>query len=158
MKFSTGLILAASAQATLGAYANVTSTATALQTTVVTITSCSDNKCTEVPVTTGVTTITDELTVYTTYCPLTSETTAAAESSAPAPVVPVSSAPAPVESTTEAPTTVAPTTAAPESSAPVVAESSSANSTVAAEVTSFEGAGNKLSVGIAGLAVIAALY
>ena len=42
-------------------------------TTVVTITSCSEDKCTETPVTTGVTTICDETTSYTTYCPLTTE-------------------------------------------------------------------------------------
>ncbi|KAG0674184.1 hypothetical protein C6P40_002395 [Pichia californica] len=39
--------------------------------TLITITSCSDHKCTEVPVTTGVTVITENETVYTTYCPLT---------------------------------------------------------------------------------------
>lgn len=43
--------------------------------TTVTITSCSDNKCTEVPVETGVTTVTENGTVYTTYCPEEEETT-----------------------------------------------------------------------------------
>ena len=52
-----------------------TSTATELSTTVVTITSCSDGKCTERPKTTGVTIITKDSTIYTTYCPLTSEPT-----------------------------------------------------------------------------------
>ncbi|ONH67792.1 putative acid phosphatase [Cyberlindnera fabianii] len=49
-------------------------------TTVVTITSCSDNACSEVPVTTGVTVITETLagtvTEYTTYCPLSGSTEA----------------------------------------------------------------------------------
>lgn len=52
-------------------------TETDISTTVVTITSCADHKCTEVPHTTGVTTVTKDNTVYTTYCPLTSETTPA---------------------------------------------------------------------------------
>jgi hypothetical protein len=47
----------------------------AARTTVITITSCSENKCSEVPVTTGVSLITkvvsNVLTTYTTYCPLT---------------------------------------------------------------------------------------
>ncbi|CEP63345.1 uncharacterized protein LALA0_S08e00298g [Lachancea lanzarotensis] len=42
-------------------------------TTVMTITSCSDNKCTETPVTTGVTTVTGISTTYTTFCPLTEQ-------------------------------------------------------------------------------------
>ncbi|KAI3403262.2 CHT2 [Candida oxycetoniae] len=106
------------------------STVTDIGTTVVTITSCKENKCTEVPVTTGVVCVTDVSTVYTTYCPLTAsavvvpihhkpaetETPAAPgakQSSAPAPVAPAakqSSAPAP------APSPVAP--AAKQSSAP----------------------------------------
>ncbi|CAH6723791.1 hypothetical protein CLIB1444_20S00826 [[Candida] jaroonii] len=52
-----------------------TETATDIKTTVVTITSCKDHKCTEVPVTTGLTTVTKDSTIYTTYCPLTTETT-----------------------------------------------------------------------------------
>lgn len=50
-------------------------TETDIATTVVTITSCSDNKCSKVPVTTGVTTVTGVDTIYTTYCPLTGKTT-----------------------------------------------------------------------------------
>merc|ERR1712080_12159 len=42
---------------------------------------CEENKCTEVPVTTGLTTVTEVDTIYTTYCPLPS--TEAPESSAP---------------------------------------------------------------------------
>lgn len=41
-----------------------------IQTTVITITSCSDNECTRVPVTTGLTTVTEIGSIYTTYCPL----------------------------------------------------------------------------------------
>lgn len=52
-------------------------TKTDVDTTVVTITSCSDNKCTPTAVTTGVTIVTStikgEETVYTTYCPISSE-------------------------------------------------------------------------------------
>lgn len=51
-----------------------TSTYTDLKTTVITVTSCHDNKCTAVPVTTGLTTVTIDNTVYTTYCPLTTVT------------------------------------------------------------------------------------
>ncbi|KAH3672514.1 hypothetical protein WICPIJ_010042 [Wickerhamomyces pijperi] len=59
-----------------------TSTATEVEpsTTVITITSCSDNKCHETPVTTGVTVVTTTIgsteTIYTTYCPLSSTSTA----------------------------------------------------------------------------------
>lgn len=48
-------------------------TVTDVETTVITITSCSDDKCHTVPVTTGVTTATEVHTTYTTYCPLPSE-------------------------------------------------------------------------------------
>lgn len=80
-------------------------TETHASTTVVTITSCADNKCTKVPVTTGVTvvttTINDKVTEYTTYCPLTGETTepvAPTSSTAPAPA-PSSKAPVSGETT-----------------------------------------------------------
>nr|ACR61711.1 cell surface exposed luciferase gLUC59 [synthetic construct] len=46
------------------------STVTDIATTVVTITSCEENKCHETEVTTGVTTVTEVETTYTTYCPL----------------------------------------------------------------------------------------
>lgn len=45
------------------------STVTATSTTLVTITSCSDDKCTETVVPTGVTIVTKDETVYTTWCP-----------------------------------------------------------------------------------------
>ncbi|CAK7913340.1 flocculation protein Flo5p [[Candida] anglica] len=53
------------------------STVTIPSTTVITITSCSDHKCTDVPVTTGQTVVTitidNTITSYTTYCPLSSD-------------------------------------------------------------------------------------
>ena len=64
-----------------------TSTVTDLSTTVVTITSCSDGKCTERPKTTGVTVITEDNTIYTTYCPLTAESTTTTSSSSSTPPV-----------------------------------------------------------------------
>ncbi|ODV80622.1 uncharacterized protein CANTADRAFT_165050 [Suhomyces tanzawaensis NRRL Y-17324] len=72
MKFSSAVLLTASAGSAMSAalYSNGTSTHTDIQTTVVTITSCSDNKCSEIPQTTGLTTVTENETVYTTYCPL----------------------------------------------------------------------------------------
>ena len=74
---------------------NVTSTATDIATVVVTITSCSDDKCHEVPKTTGqivVTETVDEtVSVYTTYCPLTSDTTVATVTEASTVVVTVTS-------------------------------------------------------------------
>lgn len=64
------------------------STKTEETTTVVTITSCDDNKCSIVPHTTGLTVVTitsnDLVTAYTTYCPLTGETSSPAETSVPA--------------------------------------------------------------------------
>lgn len=52
-------------------------TVTEISSTVITVTSCSDNKCSAVPVTTGLTvatiTIDNVETYYTTYCPLSSE-------------------------------------------------------------------------------------
>ncbi|KAK6454954.1 uncharacterized protein RJT20DRAFT_53801 [Scheffersomyces xylosifermentans] len=50
------------------------STETDFHTTVITITSCKDHKCEEVEATTGVTVITENDTIYTTYCPLSGET------------------------------------------------------------------------------------
>ena len=50
-------------------------TITTQETTVITVTSCSDDKCTDVPVTTGLTTVTEKDTTYTTYCPLSTVTT-----------------------------------------------------------------------------------
>ncbi|CDR41551.1 CYFA0S07e03422g1_1 [Cyberlindnera fabianii] len=61
-------------------FSNTTSTTTEDQvsTTVITVTSCSDNVCTEAPVTTGVTVVTTTssgvVTEYTTYCPLPTST------------------------------------------------------------------------------------
>lgn len=51
-------------------------TKTNVDTTIITITSCSDNKCETKPITTGVTVVTSTVkgkeTIYTTYCPITS--------------------------------------------------------------------------------------
>ncbi|KAI5908283.1 Chitinase 2 [Candida parapsilosis] len=76
-------------------------------TTLVTITSCSENKCSEVPKTTGVKIISELDTVYTTYCPLTevsepSTTTTASHSEAPHSEAPHSEIP---QESTEAPAT-----------------------------------------------------
>lgn len=42
-------------------------------TTVITVTSCENNACSDVPVTTGVTVVAKDETTYTTYCPLADE-------------------------------------------------------------------------------------
>lgn len=77
MQYSKVAILSAVAGSAVASY---NSTVTDIATTVVTITSCEENKCTEIPVTTGLTTVTDVDTIYTTYCPL--STTEAPASSA----------------------------------------------------------------------------
>ncbi|ODV80616.1 uncharacterized protein CANTADRAFT_88546 [Suhomyces tanzawaensis NRRL Y-17324] len=59
------------------------STETNIRHTVITITSCSDNKCTAIPHTTGVTTVTEEHTTYTTYCPLTTSASETKPETAP---------------------------------------------------------------------------
>lgn len=82
MQFSQFAAAAAVASVASAAYSNVTSTAEVFSntTTVITITSCSHNLCSEVPVTTGVTVVTETIegtvTEYTTYCPLTGHTVA----------------------------------------------------------------------------------
>lgn len=52
----------------------IATTVTGIETAIITVTSCSDNHCSKVPVKTGVTVVTEGSTSYTTYCPL--ETTA----------------------------------------------------------------------------------
>ncbi|CAI5759419.1 unnamed protein product [Candida verbasci] len=54
------------------------STVTNIQTTVVTITTCHEDKCHETAVTTGLTTVTDLKTTYTTYCPIPEESSSLA--------------------------------------------------------------------------------
>ena len=68
MQFSSAVVLSAVAGSALAAYSN--STVTDIQTTVVTITSCEENKCHETEVTTGVTTVTevDTTTPPTAHC------------------------------------------------------------------------------------------
>lgn len=124
MQYSKVAILSAVAGSAVASY---NSTVTDIATTVVTITSCEENKCTEVPVTTGLTTVTEVDTIYTTYCPLPS--TEAPESSAPE---------------TKAPASKAPESSAAESKSTVAAESSEAPS-----VSSFEAGAGKLQVGAA---------
>lgn len=55
-------------------------------TTIITITSCSDNKCSEITATTGVTVVTSTkdgiATTYTTYCPLLSESNSSSKAEA----------------------------------------------------------------------------
>lgn len=60
-------------------------------TTVVTITSCSNNICSKVPLTTGLTTITKDSTVYTTYCPLSGKSTSEVATSSSSVQIPASS-------------------------------------------------------------------
>lgn len=89
MQFSKVLGFSAAVSVASAAYANVTSTAEVYsnQTTVITVTSCEENKCSEVPVTTGVTVITSTIdnvvTEYTTYCPLSTTKAPAPSTSAP---------------------------------------------------------------------------
>lgn len=80
MQFSSAVLSAAVAGSAVASFTN--STATVVDKTTVTITSCEDHVCTEVPVVTGVTTVTLDSTIYTTYCPLPSSV--APQSSAPA--------------------------------------------------------------------------
>ncbi|KAH3686966.1 hypothetical protein WICPIJ_002052, partial [Wickerhamomyces pijperi] len=69
----------ASASGSEGALVTSTATEDDVHTTVVTITSCHDNACSESAVTTGYKVVTtteeSEVTSYTTYCPLTASTT-----------------------------------------------------------------------------------
>lgn len=129
MQYSKVAILSAVAGSAVASY---NSTVTDIATTVVTITSCEENKCTEVPVTTGLTTVTEVDTIYTTYCPLPS--TEAPESSAPE---------------TKAPETSAPASKAPESSSAESKSTVAAESSEAPSVSSFEAGAGKLQVGAA---------
>jgi hypothetical protein len=120
----------------------VPSTKTDLETTVVTITSCSENKCHSTPVTTGVTTITNEKTTYVTYCPLTSTTVVAPTTPTTAPVPTLSTV-----NVIENITTVSPSTA------PVVPSSQVASST--ATISTYAGAAASVKQsGIVGLVSI----
>ena len=99
-------------------------TETDIHTTVVTITSCSENKCHHVPVTTGYVVVTSMNTVYTTYCPLTSSVPVASTPAVPVPVTsgPATNAPASTTPVTKAPATTT-TATIPEGPAKNVAES-----------------------------------
>ena len=114
MQFSKIFLVAAAAAVASAGYANTT--VTEIGTTVITITSCSGHSvCTEVPVTTGLTTVTETVkgtkTIYTTYCPLPSETKSTVPVSSSAPVsssVTSASSKAPVSSSTKASNTTVP--------------------------------------------------
>ncbi|KAH3686420.1 hypothetical protein WICPIJ_002599 [Wickerhamomyces pijperi] len=112
---SSSSAAAATTASSSAAAAQVTSYAVVsnIATTVLTITSCSDNACSDVPVTTGVTVITTTVgsveTVYTTYCPLTTESEAASSSSSSSKVTsttPVSSSAVATASSSATGTTV----------------------------------------------------
>lgn len=213
MKFSTAIVAAAAASPALAAYTNGTSTATDIHTTVVTITSCSEDKCHTEVATTGLTTVTENETVYTTYCPLSDEgvktetntvgttvvtitscddnkchtdvattglttvtendtiyttycpltespATEAPTTEAPATTAPATEAPVPTTEapapTTEAP---APTTEAAESTPATVAESSTPSTVAAVSTAENAGNANAVPAAVAGLlAVISFFY
>lgn len=79
---SAGSSVSASASSSAADKVEGVSTATAVSHTLITITSCKDNKCTEIPHTTGVsvvtTTVDDHVTSYTTWCPLSGESSSEA--------------------------------------------------------------------------------
>ncbi|ODV67118.1 hypothetical protein HYPBUDRAFT_11718 [Hyphopichia burtonii NRRL Y-1933] len=119
-------------------------TETEISTTVITVTSCESEHCT--PITTGVTTVTEEHTTYTTYCPLPSETTTPVESSKPVESTTPTEAPTTKAPTTEAPTTEAPTTEAPTTEAPTTEATTPAEGTTPAVVPPAEGTTQPTSV------------
>lgn len=150
------------------------------ETTVVTITSCLANKCSEVPVTTGVTVLTTTSsgveTIYTTFCPLTASespavstvalTTSTAHavksgSVATGPAVASgSSATAEAsssvaENTTETATTRLTLTASTAGTT-VEAQASAGGVTTTAAVSTFEGAATRLGAFSAGLTLLVA--
>jgi len=112
------------------------STKTEETTTVVTITSCNDNKCSIVPRTTGLTVITvtsdDMVTAYTTYCPLSDETSAPAETYASSTEIESSSIPQPKPESTQVES--APATEATEA-VPPQSETSTESIPAVADVT-----------------------
>ncbi|CUM62971.1 uncharacterized protein PRCAT00000531001 [Priceomyces carsonii] len=64
-----------------------TATESIYSTTVITTTSCSNNVCSKVPKTTGLTVVTKDNTIYTTYCPFSGEATESeTQSSNPSPI------------------------------------------------------------------------
>ena len=135
------------------------STETDICTTVITVTSCEENKCSEVPLTTGVTTVSEVDTIYTTYCPLpTTEVPAPAPvnttvcelctpaapvapvETKPAPVAPVESKPAPVAPVESKPAPVAPIESKPAPVAPVEQAPSAPAPAPVPTVSAYEGA------------------
>ncbi|KAI5955346.1 hypothetical protein KGF54_001907 [Candida jiufengensis] len=108
------------------------STVKEIETVTATITSCSEDKCTTKEVLTGLTTLTDVHTTYTTYCPLPSteagKPAVSPETHAPAPATTVAaeSSPAASETTVVSKSTVAAESSAAPSPAPTVVEGSAA--------------------------------
>ncbi|CEP22667.1 YWP1 [Cyberlindnera jadinii] len=74
VQITTSTVYTTRSDGVVTSYTTVCPVKNDVKTTVVTITSCEDQACTEVPVTTGATVVTSEfegaLTSYTTYCPL----------------------------------------------------------------------------------------
>ena len=123
------------------------STTTAQTTTVITVTSCSNNACSKTKVTTGVVVVTSEDTIYTTFCPLTETTpvtssvdstaeTSAPESSAPETTAETSAPESSVPETTAESTT--PESSAPESTAESTTPESTAPESTVPESTAPE--------------------
>ncbi|KAK6465472.1 hypothetical protein DFJ63DRAFT_310564 [Scheffersomyces coipomensis] len=148
-----------------------TETETLESTTIITITSCKNNACheTTVPATPGLTTetINGEVTVYTTYCPITAEeateTTPATAATAATPA-----APAGEETTTTETATVAPgatgTEAAPaaEGTTAAPAAEGTTPATVAAEstgaISTYEAGASNFGASLLALALIPLAY
>lgn len=123
------------------------STVTNVETSVVTITSCADDKCHEstVPATMGETSSTmegGEVTTYTTWCPVTS--TVAAESTPATEAAETTPAPAP--------TTAAPSTVAGEST--TMATSAASMPSGESPISTWEGAGNKVGSSLIAVALV----
>lgn len=145
------------------------------KTTVITVTSCHDNACSETPVTTGVTVITTTQqgveTVFTTYCPLlttvpvvaaatstgtataTGKTVATGKNTVASEITIAGQATVAVQTTVAGQTTVSGGAVV----SPAVAAQSSASATQTSHtVSEFQGAASKLTTISAGLVVIAA--
>ncbi|CDR47648.1 CYFA0S35e00738g1_1 [Cyberlindnera fabianii] len=162
----------AGVETTLTEYIPITEDSTP-STTVVTITSCHENKCTIIPVTTGVTVITsivnDVITEFTTYCPLSGEETSKATGAATAAASTVATpgAATVVETATSTATAAAGSSAAAGSTATgetntgatVEAQHSSSSTTgaTAAAISTFQDAGVKV-IGSMSLGLIFAAF
>lgn len=120
-------------------------TTTKAETTVITVTSCADDKCAEstVPATKGETTSVNEsgeTTTYTTWCPVTS-TVAGEETPAPT-----------TAAGEETPAPVAPSTVAGEST--TLASSAVAAASSGSPISTYAGAGNKAASSLLAVALV----